>query len=111
MGCVGATHPIARQCVDAAMTRPLIILASLASLSGACAREQAPPQPDPVNVERLIAHLETNALAVAGPAADEPSLPLKAEETVSKADRLMVSLEKMPSERIAPSVAEALIAR
>jgi hypothetical protein len=102
------SHPIVRQRVNVAMTRPLLILASLA-LCG-CAREPAPPQPDPASVERLIAHLETNAVAAAIPAA-EPGLPVKAEETVAKADRLVVSLEKIPSERIAPSVAEALIAR
>jgi hypothetical protein len=92
------------------MTRTFLPVASLALLSAACASEEVPPQPDPAKVEHLLARLETEATAVA-PAAEKPAFPEKTEETLTKADRLVDSLEKVPTERIDPSLAEALIVR
>lgn len=80
-------------------------------LLGACAAEAPPPAPDPAQVEQLLTILESQAVAAAPAPAAIPPVPEAAQEKLGKADRLVGSLEKMPSDRLDPSLAEALIAR
>ena len=93
------------------MTKALVPALLLTALCAACANEEAVPQPDPAKVERLLAHLETQAANTAEPVAAGPALPEGVEERLTKADGMVESLEKVPAERLDPSVAEALIAR
>jgi hypothetical protein len=82
-----------------------IILLPFILLAGACAGEKA-PVPAPGQVERLLVRLETNRQ-------DEAAQLLtdKQRERLARAERLVAPLEKLPAEKIDPSVAEALIAR
>ena len=83
-------------------TIPMLLLASLAC---SCAAKEE-PKPDPEQVRRLLASLESHpaAASVAG-------LPVRARDKIGRADRMMGSLEKVPPEKIDPGVAAALIAR
>lgn len=81
------------------------------ALLGACAAESRAPAPDPAKVEQLLTVLESQAEAAPPAPAARAEVPDAAQEKLGKADRLVGSLEKMPSERLDPSVAEALLTR
>ena len=70
-----------------------------AFLAAGCA-DPAPPQPDPVEAERLIASLDS-----------EPELPAKIAKKIQKAARVAVTVARISPEKIDPDVAAALIAR
>jgi hypothetical protein len=82
----------------------LRLLPFLTLLCAACA-EQA-PSPAPGQVERLLVRLEAERQDTA-----DLLLSDKQREKLNRAERLVAPLEKLPAEKIDPSVAEALIAR
>ena len=87
------------------MIRNLSMLLLSALAFSACAEKQD-PKPDPEQVRRLLANLETHPAA-----ATVAALPAPARDKVGRADRMMGSLEKVQPEKIDPAVAAALIAR
>ena len=84
------------------MAKTFLIFAALAVFCGACARE-APPPPDPGDVERLLARMDAQR--------DDPSdhLPDKAVAKIRRAERLVAPLEKVQADRIDPDLALKLI--
>ena len=69
----------------------------------ACARE-APPQPDPAAVERLLVRLDAQQSGVT------EELGPKASQKLSRAERLVAPLDKVQADKINPEIALSLIA-
>ena len=84
------------------MTKTIPLILTLGAICGACAAE-APPKPNPGDVERLLARMD----AQRDDASDH--LPDKAVAKVRRAERLDAPLEKVQADRIDPDLALELI--
>jgi hypothetical protein len=81
------------------MMKNLAFTIAAASALAACGRAEADPQPDPRQVELLVASLDV-----------EPTPPPEVQEKLAKADRIVTAVDRSEPDRLA-GAAERLLAQ